>query len=190
MIFSARSRKPCIRQTQTVPARARRRRLAGGRQATRNQRLVGRRCASWWHKVDKWRAFCKKTENQVCTCRGLPAAPSALAGICRFFRQHRQRALHQPGQVGQIAGDHHRGALAGNLAKCRHVLLGPFQRGGTVAALLFQCVRHAGNRFGIGLQAFATLPNSAAKFNRPILWRMTFWLKLLMGLLPGAFALF
>jgi hypothetical protein len=24
----------------------------------------------------------------------------------------------------------------------------------------------------------------------PILWRMTFWLKLLMGLLPGAFALF
>ena len=53
--------------------------------------------------------------------------------------------------------------------------------------------RHAGslgNRFGIGLQAFATLPNSAAKFNRPILWRMTFWLKLLMGLLPGAFALF
>ena len=127
-----------------------------------------------------------KTENQVCTCLVCQPLLSPDWNL-PIFRQHRQRALHQPGGSARLLGITTvvpwRAIWPNAATYCSAI----FQRGGTVAALLFQCVRHAGNGFGIGLQAFATLPNSAAKFNRPILWRMTFWLKLLMGLLPVCF---
>ena len=51
--------------------------------------------------------------------------------------------MHQPGQVGQIAGDHHRGALAGNaLAEVQSALVGELLKLGDVPA---QAVRAVGS---------------------------------------------